>query len=64
MEEKLFYQKDDICQILGIADTKAYKIIKQLNAELEKSGYITVRGRVPAEYFEKRVGIKRKAKAS
>lgn len=64
MEDKLFYKKDDICKILDVADTKAYEIIKQLNAELEKSGYITVRGRVPAEYFEKRLGVKKKAKAS
>lgn len=64
MEEKLFYTKNDICQILGISDSKAYQMMRQLNAELTKSGYMTVRGRVPAEYFEKRVGIKRKPKAS
>ena len=55
MEEgKLFYNKNDVCEILGVADSKAYKIIKQLNDELASNGYITVRGRVPAEYFEKR----------
>lgn len=31
MEEgKLFYNKNDVCEILGVADSKAYKIIKQL----------------------------------
>ncbi|MEE0265555.1 MAG: hypothetical protein UD936_08020 [Acutalibacteraceae bacterium] len=64
MEEKLFYNKNDVCRILGISDSKAYQIIRQLNVELARNGYITVRGRVPAEYFEKRVGIKKKAKAS
>ncbi len=59
-EDKLFYKKQDICEMLGIADGKAYEIIRQLNTELEKSGFITVRGRVPAEYFDKRLGIKRR----
>mgnify|MGYP000050505580 FL=1 len=60
MEEgKLFYNKNDVCEILGVADSKAYKIIKQLNDELASNGYITVRGRVPAEYFEKRLAIKK-----
>lgn len=62
--EKLFYNKHDICEILGIAEGKAYKLIRQLNDELANNGYITVRGRVPAEYFEKRLGIKRKKTAS
>lgn len=60
MDDKLFYTKDDICGILGIADSKAYKIIRQLNDELESKGYITVRGRVPAEYFQKRFNINKR----
>lgn len=40
MEEgKLFYNKNDVCEILGVADSKAYKIIKQLNDELASNGY-------------------------
>lgn len=65
MEEgKLFYNKNDVCEILGVADSKAYKIIKQLNDELASNGYITVRGRVPAEYFEKRLAIKKRKAVS
>lgn len=65
MEEgKLFYNKNDVCEILGVADSKAYKIIKQLNDELASIGYITVRGRVPAEYFEKRLAIKKRKAVS
>ena len=33
----------------------AYKIIKQLNEELEAKGYITITGRVNREYFNERV---------
>ena len=33
---------------------KAYKIIKTLNSELERKGYITIAGRVPRAYFEQR----------
>lgn len=65
MEEgKLFYNKNDVCEILSVADSKAYKIIKQLNDELASNGYITVRGRVPAEYFEKRLAIKKRKAVS
>lgn len=33
----------------------AYKIIKQLNDELDAKGYITITGRVNREYFNERV---------
>ena len=33
---------------------KAYKIIKALNDELKRKGYITVSGRIPRSYFEQK----------
>lgn len=44
-------------KILDVKETKAYKIIKELNQELEKKGYITVAGRVPRKYFFERCGV-------
>lgn len=35
----------------------SYKIIKQLNGELTKKGYITRTGRIPRKYFYERTGL-------
>ena len=39
---------------LGISKPHAYKLIKQMNEELSKNGYIIVNGRVPWNYFYER----------
>ena len=57
MEGKMFVNVKDITELLGVSVSKAYKIIHTLNEELEKKGYITVRGKVSRKYFEERVGI-------
>lgn len=45
---------DDIKAKLGVKDTKAYEIIRKLNRELERKGYLIVRGKVPEKYFLER----------
>jgi hypothetical protein len=39
---------------LGISKAYAYKLIRQLNRELEVTGCLTIPGKVSADYFEKR----------
>lgn len=51
---KIMYTVDDLKEILCVGDTKAYAIIRDLNEELQKKGYMTVRGRVPVQYFNER----------
>lgn len=34
--EKMFIQVDEVCEILGVSRSKAYQLMRQLNAELEK----------------------------
>ncbi len=46
---------EDVMEILGIGQSLAYKIIRQLNDELKEQGYITVAGRISAAYFKERV---------
>ena len=48
------YSVQDVCRILGVGTSKAQKIIRQLNEELEKKGYLTIRGKIPRRYFEER----------
>ena len=50
-----FLTPQDIASLTGRSESYAYKLIKRLNAELSHDGFITIRGRVPAKYFYKRV---------
>lgn len=45
---------EEIMEELGMSRAKAYQLIKQLNAELEEKGFITVRGKVSRKYFYER----------
>lgn len=56
MENKILTaeQVADLCKVkIG----KAYQIIRELNEELKKEGYITIRGRINKEYLLKRLGL-------
>lgn len=59
-ESKRFYRAADIMQELDCSSAYAYKIIRILNTELQKKGYLTASGRVPAVYFLERYGIAEK----
>ena len=54
MNEK-FLEVGDVMQILGISRSAAYKLMRQINSELEKKGYIVIRGKVSKKYFEERI---------
>ena len=54
MNEK-FLEVGDVMRILGISGSAAYKLMRQINSELEKKGYIVIRGKVSRKYFEERI---------
>lgn len=54
MDEKPMYGVEDVKSVLGVKDSKAYDIIRELNLELQQKGYLTVRGRISARYFKER----------
>lgn len=54
MESK-YYKAQDVMALLECSSSFAYKIIKQLNEELKAEGYITVPGKVPKAYLEKKL---------
>ena len=62
MEEKRFLTADDVSEYMEISKSMAYRIIKQLNDELKKAGYITIAGKVSRIYFLERTygGIDKK----
>lgn len=58
MQNCLYYTADEVQEILGVSRAKAYKVVKMLNEELKKQGYIVVAGRISKKYFaEKYYGM-------
>lgn len=55
MTGKNFLTAQDVADTLGVSKSYAYKVVRQLNAEMEALGYLTVKGRVDANYFRKKV---------
>jgi len=53
-ENKIYITAVELSEMLGVSSGHAYKIIRRLNLELGKEGYIVVSGKVPKRYFEKR----------
>ena len=54
MNEK-FLEVGDVMQFLGISRSAAYKLMRQINSEFEKKGYIVICGKVSRKYFEERI---------
>ena len=55
MENKAFLTVEEVAAEMGVSKSYAYKIVKQLNEELQQMGYLTVAGRINAYYFRKKV---------
>ncbi len=55
MEDKNFLNVEDVAKFMDISVPMAYKIIRKLNDDLKKQGYITVAGKISRKYFEERV---------
>lgn len=54
MEGTIFITAAEMAEILGISKPYAYKIIKQMNEDLEANGLITISGKVSKKYFEEK----------
>jgi hypothetical protein len=52
MEGPIYITAVEMTEILGISKPYAYKLIKQMNEELDAKGYITILGKVAIKYFE------------
>ena len=53
-QNKNYITATELAEMLGISKGHAYKIIRGLNNELKKDGYIVFSGKVPKDYFNKR----------
>jgi hypothetical protein len=53
----IFIRADEVAMVLHVSVQTGYKIIRQLNEELQKKGLVVQTGRVNRRYFEVRYGI-------
>lgn len=51
---KIYYSASDVAEMLGISKSSAYNLIKKLNIELEKAGYIVIQGKISKVYFSEK----------
>ena len=57
MENTLFVTAEIVAKDLGVSKPFAYKLVRQMNDELNAKGYLTVAGRVSRKYYEERFSI-------
>lgn len=54
-KEKMFLTAKDVSIIIRSSEATAYRLIKQMNAELKKRGKIIIPGKISKRYFEEKV---------
>ena len=59
MAGQMFMRVDEVAKELGVSKPYAYRLIRDLNEELKKTGCITISGRIDRKFFyEKFYGTK------
>lgn len=51
LSDKMYLTASEVAEILGVSKPKAYKIIAEMNKDLERKGYLIIRGKVSKKYF-------------
>ena len=55
LENKTFMTVEEVAKELNVSTSYAYKVVRELNAEMQQLGYLTVRGRVNTNFFRKKL---------
>lgn len=50
-ENKIYITASELAEMLGVSVGHSYKIIRRLNQELLKDGYLVIAGKVPRRYY-------------
>ena len=62
MSGEIFMRVDEVAEELGVSVSYAYKLIREMNEELRKTGCITIAGRIDRKFFhEKFYGTRKQA---
>ena len=56
LQFRLLMTAEEVAEALGISKTQAYRLIRAMNAELAKKGYLTISGKVNRKFFAERSG--------
>lgn len=54
MADKMFMRVQEVAEALDISEPYAYKLVREMNAELKKKGFITIAGRVSRQFFNEK----------
>lgn len=54
MDNRIFMTAKDVAEIMGISMGHAYKLVRSMNNELKKAGYLVVAGKIPTGFFRKK----------
>ena len=54
LKNNLFVTAGEVAQDLGVSKPFAYKLVRQMNEELEAKGCMTIAGRVSRKYYEEK----------
>ena len=54
MADKMFITAGEVASDLGVSKPYAYKIVRELNDQLQGKGFMTVSGRVSRKYYEEK----------
>ena len=52
--KKIYYTAQEVAELLGISEGTSYRIIRSLNKELSKQGFIVIAGKLPIKYFNEK----------
>lgn len=55
MANQIFIRVNEVAEELGISIPFAYRIIRQMNEELAKTGCITITGRIDRKFFHEKL---------
>lgn len=53
-DNKIYITAAELAEMLGVSLGTSYRIIRSLNQELKKEGYIVIAGKIPAAYLARR----------
>lgn len=60
--EQVFMKVDEVAAELGVSNSYAYKLIRELNKELKAAGCIIINGRIDRRFFHEHLYATQKRK--
>ena len=51
--QSIYITAPELAQVMGVSNGHAYKLIREMNTELKKKGYLTIAGKLPRAYLKK-----------